>query len=49
MATTYRSLEIIPGETGYGRKYVWQAPVRLSHWVNALAVGALFQIGRAHV
>ena len=45
MATTYRSLEIVPGESGYGRKYVWQAPVRLSHWVNALAVGALFLTG----
>ena len=45
MATTYRSLEIVPGESGYGRKYVWQAPVRLSHWVNALAVTALFLTG----
>jgi hypothetical protein len=36
MATTYRSLEIVPGESGYGRKYVWQAPVRLAHWINAL-------------
>ncbi len=45
MATTYRSLEIVPGETGYGRKYVWQAPVRLSHWVNAFAVAALFLSG----
>ena len=42
MATTYRSLEIVPGETGYGRKYVWQAPVRLSHWINALSIAALF-------
>jgi len=45
VATTYRSLEIVPGESGYGRKYVWQAPVRLSHWVNALAVTALFLTG----
>ena len=45
MATTYRSLEIVPGETGYGRKYVWQAPVRLAHWINALAVAALFLTG----
>ena len=45
MATTYRSLEIVPGESGYGRKYVWQAPVRLSHWVNAFAVAALFLTG----
>ena len=45
MATTYRSLEIVPGESGYGRKYVWQAPVRLSHWVNAFAIAALFLTG----
>ena len=45
MATTYRSLEIVPGETGYGRKYVWQAPVRLSHWINASAVTTLFLTG----
>src|ERR1035441_2714564 len=45
VATTYRSLEIVPGETGYGRKYVWQAPVRLSHWINAFAVGTLFLTG----
>ena len=45
MATTYRSLEIVPGETGYGRKYVWQAPVRLSHWINAFAVTTLFLTG----
>ena len=45
MATTYRSLEIVPGESGYGRKYVWQAPVRLAHWINALAVTALFLTG----
>jgi Ni/Fe-hydrogenase 1 B-type cytochrome subunit len=45
MATTYRSLEIVPGESGYGRKYVWQAPVRLSHWINAIAVAALFLTG----
>src|ERR1035438_5906330 len=45
MATTYRSLEIVPGESGYGRKYVWQAPVRLSHWINAFAVATLFLTG----
>ena len=45
MATTYRSLEIVPGESGYGRKYVWQAPVRLSHWVNAFSIAALFLTG----
>jgi len=45
MATTYRSLELAPGERIYGRKYVWQAPVRLAHWVNAAALVALFSSG----
>jgi Ni/Fe-hydrogenase 1 B-type cytochrome subunit len=45
MATGYRSLEIVPGDGGFGRKYVWQAPVRLSHWINALSVTTLFLTG----
>src|SRR5579863_2730959 len=28
-----------------GRKYVWEFPVRLSHWVNAIAIAALFVTG----
>jgi Ni/Fe-hydrogenase 1 B-type cytochrome subunit len=28
-----------------GRKYVWEFPVRLSHWVNAIAIGVLFLTG----
>jgi len=28
-----------------GRKYVWEFPVRLSHWVNAIAIGFLFATG----
>src|SRR5579864_192318 len=28
-----------------GRKYVWEFPVRLTHWVNAIAIAALFITG----
>jgi Ni/Fe-hydrogenase 1 B-type cytochrome subunit len=28
-----------------GRKYVWEFPVRLSHWVNAISIGVLFITG----
>ncbi len=28
-----------------GRKYVWEFPVRLSHWVNAIAIVVLFATG----
>jgi len=28
-----------------GRKYVWEFPVRLSHWVNAIAIAVLFLTG----
>lgn len=45
MATTYCSLEIVPGETGFGRKYVWQLPVRLAHWMNACSITTLFLTG----
>ncbi|MCZ2152150.1 MAG: Ni/Fe-hydrogenase, b-type cytochrome subunit [Bryobacterales bacterium] len=36
-----------PLETGcnYGRKYVWELPVRVSHWVNAVSVTMLFATG----
>src|SRR5689334_25267217 len=28
-----------------GRKYVWQLPVRVTHWVNGLAIFVLFFTG----
>jgi Ni/Fe-hydrogenase 1 B-type cytochrome subunit len=36
-----------PLETGcnYGRKYVWELPVRVSHWVNVVSVTMLFATG----
>jgi len=45
MATSYRTLDVDPGKPRYGRKEVWQAPVRLAHWINAAAVVALFSTG----
>ena len=32
-------------ELHYGRKYVWELPLRLSHWVNAIAIFVLFFTG----
>ncbi len=43
MATTTLHLGA-PGAR-YGRKYVWELPVRISHWVNVLAIAALFATG----
>ena len=46
MATvTYRSLGPVPEDASFGRKYVWQLPVRVSHWVNVLAITTLFWTG----
>jgi len=28
-----------------GRRYVWEAPIRISHWVNAISIGVLFLTG----
>ena len=45
MGTVYRTLELHPGENVYGRREVWQWPVRLAHWVNAAAFFTLFFTG----
>ena len=35
MATvTYRFLGPVPAEESFGRKYVWQLPVRVAHWIK---------------
>lgn len=44
-ATSYRPLGIHSGEPTFGRKYVWQWPVRLAHWINAASVLTLFLSG----
>lgn len=46
MATAgYRSLGPAPADLNFGRRYVWQLPVRLAHWVNAAAIVTLFWTG----
>jgi Ni/Fe-hydrogenase 1 B-type cytochrome subunit len=43
MATGYRTLRT--GDCLYGRQYVWQLPVRISHWVNVVSLSMLFLTG----
>ncbi len=43
MATTPLHLGISGAR--YGRKYVWELPVRICHWVNVLAIATLFATG----
>lgn len=45
MASGYRTLDAGFGECRFGRKYVWQLPVRAAHWTTALAVLVLFSTG----
>ncbi len=45
MATAYEPLDLKPSEAKYGRRYVWQLPVRISHWVNVLCIPTLFATG----
>jgi Ni/Fe-hydrogenase 1 B-type cytochrome subunit len=43
MATTV--LDLPDTERRYGRRYVWQLPLRISHWLNVLALTVLFWTG----
>ncbi len=45
MATAYRPLELGVREEKFGRKYVWEFPVRLAHWMNAISITILFATG----
>jgi len=45
MATGYRILPLGAQEALYGQKYVWQFPVRLTHWMNVLSITVLFATG----
>jgi Ni/Fe-hydrogenase 1 B-type cytochrome subunit len=45
MATATHELGQNPRELHYGRKYVWELPLRISHWVNAIAIAVLFVTG----
>lgn len=41
----HRSLKPGSLDLQYGRKYVWEFPVRLCHWMTVLAVSTLFASG----
>ncbi len=43
MAT--RALHLTSPVARYGRMYVWELPVRLTHWVNAITVALMFATG----
>jgi Ni/Fe-hydrogenase 1 B-type cytochrome subunit len=45
MATAIHELGQNPRELHYGRKYVWELPLRISHWVNAISIAVLFVTG----
>ena len=45
MATTYGKLDLSPSEARFGQRYVWQLPVRISHWINVLCIPNLFLTG----
>jgi hypothetical protein len=46
MASTHHQV-LEPGarELQYARKYVWEFPVRLCHWLNVLSITVLFATG----
>jgi Ni/Fe-hydrogenase 1 B-type cytochrome subunit len=45
MATPVKSLEPPWPRGFYRRRYVWQWPIRLSHWINVISVMVLFLTG----
>lgn len=46
MADITHALRPLPQpETRYGRRYVWELPVRLTHWVNVASLVVLFFTG----
>lgn len=45
MASGYRTLETGFGECRFGRRYVWQLPVRVAHWTTSVSVMVLFLTG----
>ncbi len=39
------TLRVDPNGEIFGRRYVWQAPVRITHWADAIAISVLFATG----
>jgi len=40
-----KTLHVDPKGEIFGRRYVWQLPVRITHWADALAITVLFSTG----
>ena len=38
-------LYVDPAGEVFGRRYVWQLPVRITHWSDALSIAILFGTG----
>lgn len=45
MSTPYHPLELHPSQARLGHRYVWELPVRFTHWVTAGAITVLFVTG----
>ena len=45
MATGITTLDLPPREAVYGRRYVWELPVRITHWVNVFTIVLMFLTG----
>jgi len=41
----YHALDLEPGKVLYETKYVWELPVRLTHWAIAASIAILFATG----
>jgi len=42
---SYQTLHPEASELLYARKYVWELPVRLCHWLNVISISILFSTG----
>ena len=38
-------LHLTPQTAKFGHKFVWELPIRLTHWVTAVAIVVLFSTG----
>src|SRR5450432_3277816 len=45
MAIPYHPAELHPHDAKLGHRYVWELPVRLAHWLMAVAITVLFATG----
>jgi len=45
IAHDYHAMDLEPGKVLYETKYVWELPVRLTHWIIAASIFILFATG----